>query len=339
MQASGVKQRQKSAHKPQNGEPQRRRSEDEPGIRGAAPGFSPDAKLCVSLLCLSVSLFIAWLHLQQSAKLAEITHKYELLRADSRGVLELEHRLTAVSQQCAPAVSRSEALDAEVSRLQERFSSLAGQRQQLQLNLSAVARAVESAEQQVSSEVSSRLASIRTDVRRMAGLEGEVELLLSQTQALEEKVAQTEKLMVRRIGDLLAGSIDRVSALRSSADRSGQRLDQISALVHQLSEVHRQLSERVLALESGQAKLLRTATFASDLKPKVFSIRQDFAVIEPKLDDLTLRIGLLAEDLMSREEERSQRDETTHDALNEEAWTPDARDTEQLESSCVRSAD
>ncbi len=127
-----------------------------------------------------------------------------------------------------------------------------------------------------------------------------MELLLNQTQSLEEKVAQTEKLMVRRIGDLLAGSIDRVSALRSSAEKSSQRLDQINSLVHQLSAVHRQLSERILALESRQAKLLRTATFASDLKPKVFSIRQDFAIIEPKLDDLTLRIGLLAEDLMSR---------------------------------------
>ncbi len=189
-----------------------------------------------------------------------------------------------------------EALDAEVSRLQERFSSLAGQRQQLQQNLSALSQAVESMEQQSIS----RLASIRTDVRRMAGLEGEVELLLNQTQSLEEKVAQTEKLMVRRIGDLLAGSINRVSALRSSAEKSSQRLDQINTLVHQLSAVHRQLSERILALESGQAKLLRTATFASDLKPKVFSIRQDFAIIEPKLDDLTLRIGLLAEDLMSR---------------------------------------
>uniref|UniRef100_A0A8C1KQI4 Uncharacterized protein n=1 Tax=Cyprinus carpio TaxID=7962 RepID=A0A8C1KQI4_CYPCA len=180
---------------------------------------------------------------------------------------------------------------------------LAGQRQQLQLNLSALAQAVEGVEQQASSEVTSRLASIRTDVRRMAGLEGEVELLFNQTQALEEKVAQTEKLMVKRIGDLLAGSIDRVSALRSSAEKSSQRLDQISALVQQLSAAHRELSERILALESGQAKLLKTATFASDLKPKVFSIRQDFAIIQPKLDDLTLRIGLLAEDLMSREEE------------------------------------
>lgn len=50
-------QRQKSVNKQQNGEQQRRRrSEDEPGTRRASPGSS----LCVSLLCLSVSLVITW---------------------------------------------------------------------------------------------------------------------------------------------------------------------------------------------------------------------------------------------------------------------------------------
>ncbi|XP_042578498.1 inhibitor of nuclear factor kappa-B kinase-interacting protein isoform X1 [Cyprinus carpio] len=302
MQVSGARQRQKSAvERRRSGE---RRTED---AERRAPRFSPGVRLCVALLGVSAALIIAWLLVQQEAKLAEVTQKYE------RSLHELEEKMDEISQKCvllsAPAVSQMEALEVEVAQLQERFSSLAGQRQQLQLNLSALAQAVEGVEQQASSEVTSRLASIRTDVRRMAGLEGEVELLFNQTQALEEKVAQTEKLMVKRIGDLLAGSIDRVSALRSSAEKSSQQLDQISALVQQLSAAHRELSERILALESGQAKLLKTATFASDLKPKVFSIRQDFAIIQPKLDDLTLRIGLLAEDLMSREEERSQREE------------------------------
>lgn len=221
-----------------------------------------------------------------------------------------------------PALSQMEALSAQVDEVKERFSGLSGQRQQLQQDLSALAQAVEDVESQtllVSNDVTSKVASIRTDVRRMAGLETEVEALLNQTNALEEKVIQTEKLMVKRIGDLLAGSIDRVSGLKSSAERNGQRLDQISALVGQLSADNRELSERILALESGQAKLRKMVTFADDLKPKVFTMRQDFAIVEPKLADLTLRIGQLAEDLMSREgEEPESREsfsdhETTHD--------------------------
>ncbi|XP_073695259.1 inhibitor of nuclear factor kappa-B kinase-interacting protein isoform X2 [Garra rufa] len=303
MQVSGVKQRQKTQNKPQNGEKRRTDDEEEKEtvIRASSSRFSPDMKLCVSLMCLSASLIMTWLQVQQNAKLAEMTEKYEHLYEKSRNVKELEEKMAEVSQKCALAVS----LDAEVAHLQERFSSLTGQHQQLQQNLSALVQAVESVEQhttQVSSDVTSRVSSIRTDVRRMAGLETEAEALLNQTQALEEKVAQTEKMMVKRIGELLAGSIDRVSALKSTAENSIQRLDQISALVHELSAANRKLSEQILALESGQAKLLKTAMFASDLKPKVFSIRQDLAIIQPKLDDLTLRIGLLAEDLMSRAE-------------------------------------
>ncbi|XP_048013234.1 inhibitor of nuclear factor kappa-B kinase-interacting protein-like isoform X3 [Megalobrama amblycephala] len=233
-----------------------------------------------------------------------------------------------------PVVSQMEALSAEVDELKERFSSLTGQRQQLQQDLSTLDQAMEHVESrtlQVSNDVTSKVASIRTDVRRMAGLETEVEALLNQTNALEEKVAQTEKLMVKRIGDLLAGSIDRVSGLKSSAERNGQRLDQISALVHQLSADNRKLAEQILALESGQAKLRKMVTFADDLKPKVFTIRQDFAIVEPKLADLTLRIGQLAEDMMSREGEVAElrehfsnrdssqtvRDETTQDTLDQ----------------------
>ncbi|XP_050964512.1 inhibitor of nuclear factor kappa-B kinase-interacting protein isoform X2 [Labeo rohita] len=320
MQKSGVKQRQRSSNKPQNGEQRRTEDEEEkePVIRASSSRFSPDVKLSVSLMCLTVSVIITWLHVEQRAKLAQMTEKYEYLYENSRSVQELEEKMSEVSQKCALASAPPVSLDAEVSQLQERFSSLSGQQQQLQQNLSTLVRAVESVEQQaaqVSGEVTSRVSSIRTDVRRMAGLETEAEMLLNQTQALEEKVAQTEKLMVKRIGELLAGSIDRVSALKSSAEKTDQRLERIGALVHELSAANRKLSERILVLESGQAKLLKTATFASDLKPKVFSIRQDFAVIEPKLDDLTLRIGLLAEDLMSREEER--RDEMTHDTLDQ----------------------
>ncbi|XP_051747966.1 inhibitor of nuclear factor kappa-B kinase-interacting protein isoform X1 [Ctenopharyngodon idella] len=297
-------------------------------------------------MCLALSLSITWLHLQQGAKLAEMTEKYEFLQEKSRSVQDLDEKLTEVSQKCAsvhalmsglagtPVVSQMEALSAEVNELKARFSSLTGQRQQLQQDLSTLAEAVEDVESrtlQVSNDVTSKVASIRTDVRRMAGLETEVEALLNQTNALEEKVVQTEKLMVKRIGDLLAGSIDRVSGLKSSTERNGQRLDQISSLVHQLSTDNRKLAEQILALESGQAKLRKMVTFADDLKPKVFTIRQDFAIVEPKLADLTLRIGQLAEDMMSREGEVAElrerfsnrdssqtvRDEMTHDTLDQ----------------------
>ncbi|KAA0721494.1 Inhibitor of nuclear factor kappa-B kinase-interacting protein [Triplophysa tibetana] len=205
-----------------------------------------------------------------------------------------------------PAVSHLESLDVEVSHLKEKFSNLTRHRQRLQENLSGLFQAVQNVENRslvISSDVMSKVASVRTDVRRMSGLEGEVEDLLSQTDTLEEKVAQTEKLMIKRIADLLAGSIDRVSAVKSSSERNAQRLDHMAKLIQDLSTANSELSERILTLESAQAKMLKMSTFAADLKPKVFTIRQDFNVLESKLSELTLRIGLIAEDVMREEQQ------------------------------------
>ncbi|KAK7149137.1 hypothetical protein R3I94_008674 [Phoxinus phoxinus] len=337
MQTSDIKHRQKSSNKQQNGE--KRRSEDEKKKESVTresfsadekknesfsavekkkesvitrESFSADVKFSVSLMCLALSVIVAWLHLQQSATLAEMRDKYECLQEKSRGVEDLEHKLTEVSQQCAllsaaPVSAHTSALSAELSRLQESVSGLDAQQQRLQQEL---ARAV-------GDELgrTRAVASIRTDLRRVTGLQTELEELLTHTRGLEEELSRTERLMVKRIGDLLAGSIARVSELKSSAESSGQTLERTHTLLHQLSEDNRQLAERVLALESGRAKLRRTLSFTHDLKPTVSSVRQDLALLQPKLDDLTLRIGLLAEDMTSRERELED-GETTRETLD-----------------------
>ncbi|XP_077065551.1 inhibitor of nuclear factor kappa-B kinase-interacting protein isoform X3 [Siphateles boraxobius] len=338
MQISDIKHRQKSSNnKQQNGE--KWRSEDEkkkepkkkesfsadekkkesfsavekkkePVIRES---FRADVKFSVSLMCLALSVIIAWLHLQQSATLAEMREKYEYLQEKSRRVEDLDEKLTEVSQQCAllsqaPVSAQTAALSAELSRLQECVSGLSSRHQELQQD---VARAA-------GDELSRTraVASIRTDLRRVTGLQTELEALLTHTHGLEEELSRTERLMVKRIGDLLAGSIARASELKSSAESSGQRLDRTHTLLYQLSEETRQLAERLLALESGRAKLRRTLSFTHDLKPTVFTVRQDLALLLPKLDDLTLRIGLLAADMTSREPEPE--DDAVVDALNHE---------------------
>lgn len=140
-------------------------------------------------------------------------------------------------------------------------------------------------------------------MRRMDGLQSELESLLSKVGELERKTTQVEHNMVKRIGDVLAGSIDRVSSLRSVSERNAQTIEQLRRRVSELSAADKQISERLLELESSRARLIRTVTFAGDLKPKVASIRRDFGAFEPQLSDLTLRIGRLAEDLTKREQE------------------------------------
>lgn len=140
-------------------------------------------------------------------------------------------------------------------------------------------------------------------MRRMGGLQSELESLLSKVGELEDKTRQVEHNMVKRIGDVLASSIDRVSNLRSASERNAQSIEQLRRRVSELSAADKQISERLMELESSRARLIRTVTFAGDLKPKVASIRRDFGAFEPQLSDLTLRIGRLAEDLTKREQE------------------------------------
>lgn len=144
---------------------------------------------------------------------------------------------------------------------------------------------------------------MRTDVRRMDGLRSELERLLTQLGELEDKTAQVEHSMVKRIGDVLANSIDRVGDLRALSERNAQAIEQLHQHVPELTAADRQISERLRELESGRARLIRTVTFAADLKPKVASIKRDFEAFDPLVSDLVVRIGRLAEDLTKREQD------------------------------------
>ncbi|GAA6105836.1 inhibitor of nuclear factor kappa-B kinase-interacting protein-like [Tachysurus ichikawai] len=206
-------------------------------------------------------------------------------------------------------LSQLSSLKQEMAQLKEWSSGLTERRQQLHTNLAQLTQAVERIENRttaISSDVTAKVASVRTDVRRMGGLEGDVEGLLTKTNELEEKVSQVEKLMAKRIGEVLANSISRVAGLRSLMEKNTKSLEQMRKRIPELSVTDTKLAERILGLESGRAKLARTVMFASDLRPKVSTIKRDFAMLEPQLVDLTLRIGRLAEDVMKREEDISQ---------------------------------
>lgn len=144
---------------------------------------------------------------------------------------------------------------------------------------------------------------MRTDVRRMDGLHSELESLLTHLGELEDKTTRVEHSMVKRIGDVLANSIDRVSNLRAASERNTQTIEQLRKRIPELIAADNQISERLRELETSRARVMRTVTFASDLKPKVTTIKRDFGGFEPRLSDLTLRIGRLAEDLTKREQE------------------------------------
>ncbi|XP_037316165.2 inhibitor of nuclear factor kappa-B kinase-interacting protein isoform X2 [Pungitius pungitius] len=285
----------------------------------------------LSLMCvvsLAACAALSWLVLRQNERFSEMEEKYRSLNGRTSSLFDMEEDVLKVSEKCASVHltleglggqrgalrPRLEALEQDVSRLKDWASGLGEKRAQLQSSQTSLRDAVARIEERTSAiatDFANKVASVRTDVRRMDGLGSELESLLAQVAELEGKAARVEHGMVKRIGDVLADSVDRVSNLRAASERNTKAIEGLrAARVPELAAAHARLSDRLAELESGRARVVRTVTFASDLKPKVATIRRDFGALEPRLSDLTLRIGRLAEELMRREREVAELRET-----------------------------
>ncbi|KAM9705042.1 inhibitor of nuclear factor kappa-B kinase-interacting protein isoform 2-T2 [Menidia menidia] len=283
-----------------------------------SPG--PDLRSLLCLLSLAVCGALGWVVLQQNQRFSQLEEKYRSLHGKTSSLLDTQEEIAKVSKKCegvrlmldglgaqrGAVRPQLEGLEQDVGRLREWAAGLTEKRAQLQGSLSGLRDAMEQIQERTSAitkDFSNKVSAVRTDVRRMDGLHSELESLLTQVGELEDKAAQAERSMVGRISDVLASSIDRVSNLRSASERNAQAIEQLRRRIPELTHADQQLSERLRELESGRARLIRTVTFARDLKPKVASIKRDFGAFEPQLSDLTLRIGRLAEDLSRREQE------------------------------------
>ncbi|XP_062239323.1 inhibitor of nuclear factor kappa-B kinase-interacting protein isoform X2 [Platichthys flesus] len=290
----------------------------EPGNTSTSPGVDVRSFMCV--LCVAACGALSWMVLQQNQRFSLMEEKYKSLQGKTSSLFNMEEEVLRVSQKCESVQlmleglggqlgalrPQLEALEQDVGRLKEWASGLTEKRAQLQTSMDALREAVGQIEGRTSSitmDFANKVASVRTDVRRMDGLHSELEALLAQVGELEDKTTQMEHSMVKRIGDVLTSSMERVSSLRAASERNTQAIEQLRKRVPELTAADNEISERLRELESGRARLIRTLTFASDLKPKVANIRRDFGAFEPQLSDLTLRIGRLAEDLTHREQE------------------------------------
>ncbi|XP_061438714.1 inhibitor of nuclear factor kappa-B kinase-interacting protein-like [Rhineura floridana] len=197
-------------------------------------------------------------------------------------------------------------LQEEVNTMQIWSNRLIQEEEELQQNLTALFRAVTKYEENIDSVTkifSVKIATVKTDIRRISGLEADVTLLVENLHTLEDKVDKAEKTTVQSIGELLTNSIDRTTILKSSASENARQIENIKTKLSELNAELNKQSSKILDLESDRAKVLTTVAFANDLKPKVHNLKKDLAHLEPMLDELTLRIGRMLGDLMERQKE------------------------------------
>ncbi|XP_017659824.1 PREDICTED: inhibitor of nuclear factor kappa-B kinase-interacting protein isoform X2 [Lepidothrix coronata] len=280
--------------------------------------FWMDSRTSLTIISLAVCLVVTWFLFQQSVQFTDMERKYNFLQQEAEKILDVENKVNLISEKCEKTWNLMEQLEdleiiSHIKHLQEDIytmktwsSSIIRKQEELQKNLTSLYHAVSSIEQNAASvakNITLTIVTVKTDIRRISGLVSEITALTDSLQALEDKVEKGEKTTVKNIGDLLTSSIDRSTKIQSLASSNARKIEQMKMALSELRSDFNKHSDRLLNLEGDRAKVLKTVTFANDLKPKMYKVKKEFAVLEPLINDLTLRIGRLVEEVLRREKE------------------------------------
>ncbi|KAM6153376.1 inhibitor of nuclear factor kappa-B kinase-interacting protein isoform 2-T2 [Erethizon dorsatum] len=312
-----------------------------PEARGGARGGWADPRTVLSLLSLGTCLGLAWFVFQQSEKFAKMEKQYQLLKMENSEFKGLQSKISLISEKCQKCEAIMEQLKAfqivaHLKHLQEEIYKVKSwsiriteKQDMINDNLTALSQDITKANQSTTSrakDVGLKITTVKTDIRRISGLVTDVTFLTDSVQELENKIESVEKNTVKNIGDLLSSSIDRTATLRKTASENSQRINSVKNTLTALKNDFDKHADRFLSLEGDRAKVLKTVTFANDLKPKVYNLKKDFSRLEPLVNDLTLRVGRLVTDLLQREKEIAVLNEKISNLTTVQAEIKDIKD-------------
>ncbi|XP_078090841.1 inhibitor of nuclear factor kappa-B kinase-interacting protein isoform X1 [Mustelus asterias] len=255
---------------------------------------------------------------QQSARFAEVEQKYQHLYMKTVAAQALEDEINKVSKKCERAqeitsklkdhslLKQVEYLKTEIMKMKIWSSSITEKRNELDGKLVSLSDTIDKIDKntvQISSDVSTKLSGVRTDIRRISGLDSDISSLKDSLRDLEKKVINIEKTAIHNIGNLIATSVERVTQLKNLISGNADKIESIQKKLTELKAEDDKLSDRLLSLESSRAKLIKAIMFANDLKPKVYNLKKGFSLLEPQVNDLIGRIGRISSDLLKRNEE------------------------------------
>ncbi|XP_063164783.1 inhibitor of nuclear factor kappa-B kinase-interacting protein isoform X1 [Candoia aspera] len=273
-----------------------------------------DLQTASSLLSLVASLGLSWFLFQQSVQLSAVEKKYHILKEEAVKFQDMENKISIMSEKCEMVLSLTKQLEdlniipqmkhlqEEINIMQIKSTWLIQEEEELQQNLTSLFDAVAKYEEKTKA-ISVTIAAVKTDIRRISGLQTDTTLLIENLEILEDKVNKVEKDIIQSIGNLLTNSIDRTTKLQNIASENTREVKDIKVKSFELNANFTKQFNKFLDLESDRAKVLTTVAFANDLKPKVHNLKNDLAHLLLLLDELTLRIGRLLGDLSERQKE------------------------------------
>ncbi|XP_062928612.1 inhibitor of nuclear factor kappa-B kinase-interacting protein-like isoform X1 [Mobula hypostoma] len=277
-----------------------------------------DVRSALCLLSLFASAALAGVMFQQSANFVDLEQKYQQLYTKLQVTQALEDEVSKVSKKCESAqevmdklkdhslLKQVENLQTEMTKMKIWSATVTEKRNELDEKLVSLSDTIERIEKstvQISNDVTTKLSGIRTDIRRISGLDSDISSLKDSLHELESKVTSVEKTAIHNIGDLIATSVERVTQLKNLVSGNTDKIGFLQKKLTELKAEDDKLSNRLFSLENSRAKLLKAIMFANDLKPKVFNLKKDFSLLEPQVNDLIGRIGQISSDLQERNEE------------------------------------
>ncbi|XP_063303840.1 inhibitor of nuclear factor kappa-B kinase-interacting protein isoform X2 [Pelobates fuscus] len=279
---------------------------------------SLEVRTVLCLLCVAICGGLSWLVFEQFRSFSMLELKYQSLQTRSGALEEVEDKIKLIfgklketeeavmTFKALDIAQRTEHLQRDISSLKAWSGAISKKREQLEGNLTTLQTAItkiETSTVAITKDVSMKINAVKTDVRRISGFESDINSLMESVDELETKLDKVEKTTVQSIGDSLAASIDRFNELKDAISRNSERVDLMKKRLGELRSNFSNNSEKLQDLESDRLKVIQAVHFANDLKPKVFTIRKDMSQVENTLNDLSLRIGRLARDLLGREKE------------------------------------
>ncbi|XP_075066281.1 inhibitor of nuclear factor kappa-B kinase-interacting protein isoform X2 [Mixophyes fleayi] len=276
-----------------------------------------DFRTVLCSLCLAICVALVWTVYQHSQNFAVLEKKYQSLQYRSSALEELESKVGQIfvkleeTTQTAAKLKDAQSIEQlrkDIANFEQWMNNLSGKRGRLEGNLTTLQRAISQTEQTTATmarDVSAKIASVKTDVRRISGMEADLESLTGFVGELEKKMEKVEKNTAQKIGDALAGSIDRITSLKSAVSTNSDRIDLLKQRLTELRGNFTANTDKLSRLESDRLKVMQAVHFTNELKPKVSTFRKDFANLETLLSELTLRIGRLASDILNREKDIS----------------------------------
>uniref|UniRef100_A0A8C5QL40 IKBKB interacting protein n=1 Tax=Leptobrachium leishanense TaxID=445787 RepID=A0A8C5QL40_9ANUR len=331
MMSTEVKQRKKVSTSKEGKDGQPMAPPTAPQIRDEVPGKTVvdpafkqqrppivEVRTVLCLLCLAICGALSWFVFEQSRTFSILEHRYQSLQTRSEALEELGDKIRLVFGKLLKTeeavikfkelgiTQRAEGFRRDLSSLGASCKAIADNRDRLEGNLTTLQKAFakfEKSTSNITNEISMRINTVKTDVRRISGFETDINSLIESVIELENKLEKVEKSTVQSIGNSLADSIDRITDLKNAVSRNSDRIDLIKKRLVELRSDFSDNSEKLQNLESDRLKVMQAVHFANDLKPKVFTLRKDLSQVQNIMNDLSLRLGRLAQDLLKRERE------------------------------------